>query len=80
MLPNPMSAPSVQIAADDLEAIDELREAWRYLRSSQRLIQQARSVPTDSGVVAGLLILAGEHLQKSEAALIRAGKLWRSCM
>src|SRR2546426_10756018 len=41
-----------------LEALDLLRQAWRHIESSKRLLRQARRNATDNVVVEGLLILA----------------------
>lgn len=74
-----MSATKPQItkARPKLEALDLLRVAWRHLEASERLIEQARRNPTDNVVIAGLLILALEHAEKSKAAIEHAAKLLR---
>lgn len=77
MLGRTMIASKPQRVNQQLEAIDLLREAWRHIGSSERLIWQARKNPTDNVVVEGLLILALEHARKSQAAIERAAKLLR---
>ena len=73
-----MSASKPQRASTShLEALDSLRQAWRHIECSKRLLQQARRNPTDNVVVEGLLILALEHAEKSQAALEHAAKLLR---
>ena len=60
-----------------LEVLDLLRVAWRHMEASERLLKQARCNPTDNVVIAGLLILALEHAEKSKAAIEHAAKLLR---
>lgn len=72
-----MSVPKLQPANSYLEAMALLREAWRHIQSSQRLIGQARRNPTDNVVIEGLLILALEHTEKSREAIEHAAKLLR---
>ena len=74
-MPRAMSAITTQPADVNDEALSLLREAWRHLQSSERLIGQARRNPTDRVVIEGLLILALEHAEKSRAAIEHAAKL-----
>ena len=70
-----MSTAKSQLNAGTAEALELLRESWRCLQTSQRLINQARLNPTDAVVIEGLLILALEHAKKSQAALKKAVEL-----
>ena len=70
-----MGAAKPQLTAGTSEAIELLRESWRCLQTSQRLINQARLNPTDAVVMAGLLVLALEHAKKSQVALKKAADL-----
>ena len=58
-----------------LEALDLLRQAWRHIECSKRLLRQARRNATDNVVVEGLLILALEHAEKSQVAIQEAVRL-----
>jgi hypothetical protein len=70
-----MSTPKPQPANPYSEAMTLLREAWRHIQTSERLIGQARRNLTDNVVIEGLLILALEHTAKSKTAVERAAKL-----
>jgi len=70
-----MNAAKSQLTAATAEALELLRESWRCLQTSQRLINQARMNPTDAVVMEGLLILALEHAKKSQAAMKKAVNL-----